>query len=173
MQVNRLMPVHVAEYRAFMLQAYANDPDAFTATVPERESLPLEWWTSRVSDHPDPTELVFGAFVGARLVGVAGLRFERRERTMHKASLFGMSVLRQFRGQGIARALVEAVLEQAQSTPGTRIVQLTVTQSNAPAIRLYESCGFRPFGTEPLAVKVGERFVSMVHMWCEVGHNAA
>jgi ribosomal protein S18 acetylase RimI-like enzyme len=172
MQIIRLTPVHAAEYRAFMLQAYANETNAFTATVSEREPLPLEWWTSRVSDHPSPTELVFGAFVGARLVGVAGLRFERRERTMHKASLFGMSVLPQFRGQGLARALVEAVLEQAQSIPGTRVVQLTVTQSNTPAIRLYESCGFLPFGTEPYAIKVGERFVPLVHMWCAVGHNA-
>lgn len=173
MQVIRLTPAHAAQYRAIMLQAYADEPDTFTSTVPEREPLPLEWWTSRVSDHPHPTELVFGAFVGPRLVGVVGLRYERRERTMHKASLFGICVLPQFRGQGTARALVEAVLEHARSTPGMRVVQLTVTQSNAPALRLYESCGFLPFGTEPFAIKVGERFVSLVHMWCAVGQNTA
>lgn len=151
-----------------MLQAYADEPDAFTSTVPEREPLPLEWWTSRVSDQPHSAELVLGAFDEGRLVGVAGLKFERRERTMHKALLFGMYVMPPYRGQGIARALVEAVLEQARSTPGTRVVQLTVTQSNAPALRLYESCGFLPFGTEPFAIKTGERFVSKVHMWCVV-----
>lgn len=173
MRIIRLTPAHAAEYRAIMLQAYADEPAAFTATVSEREPLPLEWWTSRVSDQSNPTELVFGAFAGGRLVGVAGLRFERRERTMHKASLFGMFVRRELRGQGIARALVGAVLERAQSTPGTRVVQLGVTQPNAPALRLYESCGFRPFGTEPYAIKVGERFVSFVHMWRAVGPDAA
>jgi len=151
-----------------MLEAYVDEPCAFQATVPEREPLPLEWWESRVSDHPDATQLVFGAFVETQLVGVAGLQFAQRERTRHKASLFGMAVLPQFRGQGIARALVEAVLAKARSTPGTRIVQLTVTEPNVSAIRLYESCGFLPFGTEPYAVKVGEAFLSLNHMWCAV-----
>lgn len=171
MKVIRLTPVHVVPYREIMLRAYADESEAFTATVPEREALPLQWWISRVSDQPDPSEMVFGAFVEAELVGVAGLRFERRVRTRHKASLFGMYVLPTFRGKGVARALVEAVLAQARSTPGTRVVQLKVMQTNTRARLLYASCGFLPFGTEPFAVKVGERFVSVVHMWCAVDAN--
>lgn len=152
-----------------MLEAYANEPEAFTATVSEREALPLEWWASRLSDSADAAELVFGGLVGARLVGAAGLRFERRERTRHKAKLFGLCVLPRFRRQGIAHALVEAVLEHARATPGTRVVQLTVSESNDAAIRLYESFGFLRFGTEPLAIEVGGQFVSKVHMWCPIG----
>lgn len=169
MHIRRLIPVHASAYRAIMLEAYATEPGAFTATVPEREPLPLDWWVSRVSDHPDAVELVYGAFVDERLVGVAGLRFMRRERTRHKAFLFGLFVLPSFRGRGIARALVEAVLGHARSTPGTRVVQLTVRQANASALRLYESYGFRSFGVEPLAIRVEDRFDSVVHMWCEVG----
>jgi len=173
MNIQRLTPAHAAEYRAVMLQGYAQEVDTFIGTVHEREPLPLEWWTSRLSEDPDATAMVFGAFVDARLAGVAGLKLESRERIRHKSSLFGMFVLPEARGRGIARALVEAVLEQARATPGMRVVQLTVTESNAPAIRLYESCGFRPFGTEPFAVRVGERFVSLVHMWCAVGQDGA
>lgn len=165
MHISRLTPAHAAAYRAFMLQTYANEPEAFTATVAEREQLPLDWWIARVSDESDPTELVYGAFVDTRLVGVAGLRFEDRKRTRHKAFLFGLCVLPSFRGQGIARALVEQVLTQARSTPGTCIVQLKVMASNTPALRLYESCGFRPYGTEPYAIKMEEAFVAVVHMW--------
>jgi ribosomal protein S18 acetylase RimI-like enzyme len=172
-QVSRLTPDHAAEYRAVMLHAYAHEPDAFTSTVSERGPLPLEWWASRIGAVPDPPGLVFGAFSGSRLVGVAGLLFEQRERTRHKATLYGVYVLPEFRGQGIARALVEAALGLARATPWTQVVQLTVTQSNAPAVRLYESCGFTTFGIEPFAVKVGDRFVSRVHMWCAVGEDAA
>ncbi len=168
MKVHRLTPTHVAEYRAFMLQAYANEPEAFTATVAEREPLPLEWWLTRVSDQPDATELVFGAFVESRLVGVTGLRYKLRPRTRHKATLFGMCVLRDFTGRGIGRSLVAAVFEQALLMPELRVVQLTVTQSNIPALRLYESCGFVPFGIEPFANKISEGFVSKVHMWRSV-----
>ena len=76
-------------------------------------------------------------------------------------------------GVGEARTLVEAVLEQARSTPGIRIVQLTVTRSNAAAIRLYESCGFFSFGTEPYALRYGKRFAPLVHVWCAVGLDTA
>ena len=165
MRILRLTPVHAADYRAILLRAYADAPDAFTATVAERAPLPLDWWAARVADHPDPTELAYGAFVGGRLAGVAGLRFEQRERTRHKATLFGMYVAPACRGRGIGRALVEAVLTHAQAAPRTRVVQLRVTASNAPALRLYASCGFRPFGTEPYALQAGERFLSVVHMW--------
>jgi hypothetical protein len=33
---------------------------------------------------------------------------------------------------------------------------------------LYERQGFTPFGVEPCAVAVGERYVSKVHMWCDL-----
>ena len=171
MQVGRLTPAHAAEYRALMLRAYAEQPEAFTSTVAERERLPLELWVSRVSADPEPTELVFGAFVDQRLIGVAGLRRHRRERTEHKATLFGMFVRSGWTGRGVGRALVEVVLEHARASPGLLVVQLTVAETNARARHLYETCGFRPFGTEPFANRHGERFVSLVHMWCPVGNE--
>jgi RimJ/RimL family protein N-acetyltransferase len=177
MHVRRLTPAHAAEYRALMLRAYAEEPVAFTSTVSERAALPLAWWAARVSDGPNPAELVYGAFAdavgapgaGGRLVGVAGLRFERRERTRHKATLFGTYVLPEYRGRGVGRALVEAVLAHARSTPGLRVVQLTVTEPNAAARRLYAACGFVPFGTEPLANRDGDGFVAVVNLWREDG----
>ena len=109
MHVRRLTPLNAAPYRAMMLQAYASEPSAFTATVPEREHLPIAWWTARVSDQPDAAQRVLGAFEDDRLAGVAGLRFGRRERTAHQASLFGVFVLPEFRRRGMGRVLVEAV----------------------------------------------------------------
>ena len=72
------------------------------------------------------------------------------------------------RGQGAGRALVTAVLDAARSRPHTRLVQLTVTEGNAPALALYTACGFVPFGTEPLAVRSATGFSSKVHMWCDL-----
>ena len=168
-RIRRLAPVDAAAYRALMLAAYASEPEAFTSTVREREPLPLKWWLPRVSDEADASQLVLGAFDGERLVGVAGLAFEGRPRTAHKAKLFGMFVLDEHRGRGLGRRLVEAVLDAARSRPGTEIVQLTVTESNEGALRLYEACGFVAFGTEPFANKLGDRYVSLLHMWRAVG----
>ncbi|MEM9552817.1 MAG: GNAT family N-acetyltransferase [Acidobacteriota bacterium] len=166
--IARLMPRHAAVYRELMLEAYESAPEAFTSTPSERASLPLGWWADRVSDRPDASQLVVGAFERQRLVGVAGLRFHRRKRTRHRATLFGMFVRPELARRGIGRALVEAALGEATAAPETVVVELTVTESNLPAIRLYESCGFVPWGTHPVALCIGRRELAKIHLWRRV-----
>jgi len=177
MLVTRLDPGHAEPYRRLMLDAYALHPDAFTSSVAERSGLPLSWWAGRLAADAAANEVVFGAFVREELAGVAGLSFEAREKTRHKATLFGLYVPDGFRKQGLGRQLVRAALCHAGNRPGTRLVQLTVTEGNAPARRLYEASGFVPFGVEPFAVRVGAGYVSKVHMWRDLslpaGNDAA
>ncbi|MBX3607757.1 MAG: GNAT family N-acetyltransferase [Piscinibacter sp.] len=167
-QIRRLAPPDAAAHRALMLEAYARTPEAFTSSVAEREPLPLAWWAARMSTAADPRELVLGAFVGAELVGAAGLMFEQRERTNHKATLFGMYVRETARRRGIARALVEAILQAARNSARTVVVQLTVSDGNGAALDLYSRCGFIAFGTEPMAIQFGDTYVAKVHMWQQV-----
>ncbi len=42
---------------------------------------------------------------------------------------------------------------------------------NDAAQGLYERCGFGVFGIEPFAIRVGEDYVSKVHMWCNLHAN--
>jgi RimJ/RimL family protein N-acetyltransferase len=163
--VARLARDRAAAYRALMLEAYALHPDAFTSSVAEREPLPLRWWEARMGSEATAHQVVFGALVDDTLAGVAGIGFEQREKATHKATLFGMYVPDRFRQLGLGRRLVAAVLDHAKSRPATLLVQLTVTDGNAAAQRLYESCGFIRFGTEPLAVRVGAGYVNKVHLW--------
>lgn len=151
-----------------MLEAYALHPDAFTSSVAERAALPLSWWENRLADVPEPSELVFAALLDGRLAGVAGLSFDSREKARHKAHLFGMYVPAQFRQHGLGKQLVHAALAYAQARAGVRIVQLSVTHGNHPAQALYRQCGFVEFGLEPFAVAVGTKYVSKVHMWCDL-----
>jgi ribosomal protein S18 acetylase RimI-like enzyme len=169
MNIARLVPAHAVAYRALMLEAYELDPDAFTSSVAERAALPLSWWESRLDESPLAPELVFGAFEGGQLAGVAGLSFELREKARHKATLFGMYVPPRFRNRGLGGQLVEAVLAEARARSGVMLVQLTVTDGNRAAQELYAQAGFVVFGVEPLAVAVGATFVSKVHMWRNLG----
>ncbi|MGY0193861.1 GNAT family N-acetyltransferase [Leptothrix sp. BB-4] len=166
--VRQLTEADAADYRALMLDAYQLEPDAFTSTVEERQSLPLSWWQARIGNKPDASEWVFGACCEGVLVGLAGLSRGQRERTSHKGTLFGMYVAPGHRNRGLARLLVQAVLAKARDVPGLVLVQLTVTEGNQPATKLYESCGFISFGVEPLANRIGAAFVSKRHMWCRV-----
>jgi RimJ/RimL family protein N-acetyltransferase len=169
MTITRLKPEHADIYRTLMLQGYALHPEAFTASVEERGPLPISWWQQRLHEGEDVPEMVLGDWAGDELAGVAGLSFETRERSRHKAMLFGMYVPLQFRHAGRGLRLVQAVLAQARLRPGTLLVQLTVTAGNSAAQALYTACGFVPFGTEPMAVRLGHGYVSKVHMWCDLG----
>jgi ribosomal protein S18 acetylase RimI-like enzyme len=53
----------------------------------------------------------------------------------------GIALLPEFQRKGYGRALMQAALEAARKA-GYKRVSLTVHPQN-PAIRLYESCGFR------------------------------
>jgi RimJ/RimL family protein N-acetyltransferase len=150
--VRRLVPADAVAYRARMLDAYERHRSAFTSTAAERGALPLRWWEERLAPGGDTADVVYGAFDAGRLVGAAGLSFERRERARHKATLFGMSVAESARQAGFGR----------------RLVQLTVTEGNDAAQRLYERCGFRPFGVEPLAIALDGQLLGKVHMWCDL-----
>lgn len=115
-----------------------------------------------------PQRLVLGAFQAGELAGVVGLSFEQREKVRHKATLFGMYVRPAFRGQGLGRQLVQSALKYASERRDVKLLQLTVTEGNAPGVALYESCGFIPFGLEPLAVATGSSYISKLHMWRRV-----
>lgn len=67
-----------------------------------------------------------------RLVVVAGL-----------ASLTSIGVLPEQRGQGYGR-LITAVATRAGLAAGARLAWLAVAPDNVPALRLYESLGYRP-----------------------------
>lgn len=163
--IRRLTPTDAAVYRALMLRAYAEPDGAFTATVAEREPLPLDWWAKRMPDAPDALALMLGAFDAGTLAGAAGIRFATRPRTRHKAQLYSLYLAPGARGRGLARRLTEAALEHARARPGVRVIQLRVMEPNVRARRLYERLGFKAFGTEPLAVRRDDGFVSVVHMW--------
>lgn len=164
--LRRLQADDAAAHRALMLAAYAREPGAFTSTVAERASLPLAWWTQRLGPGA-AMPAVWGAWDGARLVGAAGLSGSSGERSAHLATLFGMVVEPAWRGRGLGRALVQAVLAHARAQPGLRVLQLTVSDDNEAACRLYERCGFNAFGVQPMAVALDDgRFIAKRHMAC-------
>jgi len=95
---------------------------------------------------------------------VIGIAREQRAKNRHKAVVFGMYVAPEFGRQGIARALIRHLIAAAIEAPGLEQIVLTVTQSNESARLLYESEGFRSFGVEPRAMRVGDRYYDKNHM---------
>jgi ribosomal protein S18 acetylase RimI-like enzyme len=155
---------HAAAYRDLMLQAYERDADAFTSTAAERAAEPIAWWEKRIAD-PKGQQVAFGAFDGDTLLGSVALEFSLKPKTRHKGLVIGMVVQPQARGAGLGKALLHAALQHADAVNGVAVLTLTVTQGNAPALKLYDSAGFQTFGTEPMAILTPQGLKAKVHMW--------
>ncbi|MCD5981158.1 GNAT family N-acetyltransferase [Pseudomonas quasicaspiana] len=167
-RIERLQGRHAAAYRDLMLDAYTRHPEAFTSSTEERAALPLSWWENRLNAAEDAGQVVFGITDGDAVLGAVGLTFSNRQRARHKVLLFGMYVVAGQQGKGLGQSLIDAALSYARQRPHTLLVQLTVSENNASARKLYEHNGFASFGLEPLAVATATGFISKVHMWREL-----
>lgn len=163
MHIRPLLARDAPQYRQLMLQAYELAADAFTSTAEERAQEPTSFWVKRIED-PTGLSAAFGAFDGDALVGTVALEFAAKPKTRHKALVIGMYVVPEARGTGAARSLLAEALAFARQRPGIRLVTLTVTEGNEPAIRLYRQAGFQAWGVEPEAILTPGGFKGKVHM---------
>ncbi len=66
-------------------------------------------------------------------------------RVMDEAEITSVSVKKEWRGQGIGKALISALLDYLRAD-GAKIAYLDVRESNAAARALYQTCGFTEIG---------------------------
>lgn len=92
---------------------------------------------------PGHTQLV--AVIDGKVIGVAGLHPTDNARRAHAASI-GMAVHDAYAGRGAGRALVAALVDQADRWLNLRRLELSVFADNVRAIALYERFGFEREG---------------------------
>lgn len=115
------------------------DENSFTE---EQESLFLEKKTA------DPREIEMVAELDGMIVGTAGIEAVGTKYKVRHRAEFGISILKEYWGLGIGRALTESCIECAKKA-GFVQLELNVAAGNARAISLYESLGFKEFGRNP------------------------
>ena len=95
-------------------------------------------WRSGATRFDRPNEILLGAFLDGRLVGVGGLTRDPWQPDIGR--LRHLYVLREMRGRGVGRLLVSRIVEEARrSFPAIRL-----RTRASEARRLYESFGFIP-----------------------------
>lgn len=115
-------------------------PDLPRVMAIERRSFPTTWSLSMfVLELSKPSGICLAATRGSTLLGY--LICARYAEAYH---LMNVAVDPDHRRQGVARALIDAMLER---TGEEASVTLEVRPSNVGAIALYESYGFRGVGT--------------------------
>lgn len=98
----------------------------------------------------------FVALADARVVGWCDI-LPKPHPTMLHSGVLGMGLIREYRGRGIGRALVDATLQAAKASGISRI-ELTVRVDNERARRLYQSFGFVTEGLCSRHMKVDGEF---------------
>lgn len=91
-----------------------------------------------------PSSLSIVAIEKNRVIGNLGFNGGVRSRVKHCGE-FGVSVLRDYWGNGIGSSLIQYMLDWAASGPVTKI-NLRVKDDNTKAITLYERFGFEKEG---------------------------
>ena len=159
MTIRRLAPGDVDAYAALRREMLVNAPHAFTAS-PGDDVDPASIAASLAGDG----YAIVGAFDGVSLVAAAGINRERRAKRAHVAWICGVYVTPAFRARGLARALIAAAVDHARTWPGLARVQLSVNADSRAARHVYESAGFRAWGTEPDALRVDGRSCDEVYL---------
>ena len=157
--VRLLTPADLPAYKALRDAGLQHDPTAFTSDHASAQALPASSYGARLGQPPDD-HFILGAFAPAtgQLVGAVVCEREARHKVRHQASLQGMVVTPPARAQGVGRALLAAFDQHERQLPGLEQVILSVTASNAAAVRLYEAAGFRRYGLLANALKIGDTY---------------
>jgi RimJ/RimL family protein N-acetyltransferase len=152
--IRSLTPENAEIFRTLRLEALATSPEAFGSSYEEEVHLPLNTIRSRIP--ASGPNAIFGAFAGEQLIGMAGFAVYDRIKGSHKGVMWGVYVQADWRGHGLGRKLVQRVIEQASQH--VIILEAAVATGNDSARRTYHALGFKPYGIERKALRVGDAF---------------
>lgn len=138
----------VTVYKNFLAIGLLNDEENFRITP--TDDLHASFPTKDKND-----SFTLGAYVDKALAGIVsfGRDGNDREKLRHKGILFRMYVSKEYRGKGVAKKLIEELINRVREIDDIEQINLTVIANNANAKMLYEKFGFTTFSSEQNAIK--------------------
>lgn len=167
MEFRYLNPEDASEWLRLRLEALRVDSEAFSASFEEYQPLSLEEVRKRLGFDAEDA-FVVGAFEDGRLHGCAGFYRDKGLKSRHKGRVWGVYVTPEKRDVGVGKKIMRMLLERGTALDGVEQILLSVTATQAAALRLYRSLGFTSFGREPRALKIGDRFIDEEYMFLRV-----
>lgn len=158
MNIRKLIPEDADQFYELKRKGLQTDPNAFLATAEEMNSKTPEEiraWIER--------DYIFGAFIDEKLVGTIHLIEQQPKKFQHIGILGGMYVDPEYRGRGIARQLLQKMLEHIKNERNFYSLQLKVVTTNMGALKLYESFGFFRWAHEQKALYYNGKYTDQYH----------
>ena len=141
-------------FREVRLCALRESPGAFGSTYAREAAFGKDEWARRVERWSGEQGIGFLAIDAEQACGLVGALLEDSGR----AQLVSMWTAPEYRGRGVGRLLVDAVIGWAASR-GLHTVRLMVVEQNQTALRFYEGLGFsltgfdEPYPNDPALVQ--------------------
>ena len=130
------------------------------------EFPPIDEEQTWIQDHLDhPGKILLLAEAAGVIIGNVSFEAGPHRRIAHRGN-FGIAVVKEWRGRGVGTALLQSLLEWAESSPVIDMVCLDTFATNDAAIRLYEKLGFIEDGRRIKDIKRGaDDYVDTVTMY--------
>lgn len=130
----------------------------------EQEKEVLDRWLKLISENKMVQLL---ATSEVELIGVCDLVLQ--EKTESHVGIFGITVAKEFRNQGLGKILMEKVFEEAEKNlPNLKIIELTCFANNNAALKLYREAGFQEFGRLPGGLSRKGEYIDQIYMFKKI-----
>lgn len=168
-----LTSADIDDFRALRLDALRLHPESFVPTFDEERSVdPTLLAPSVRNGWISGGSFIIGVYAGGWLAGAVGIRRWPRSKQWHKATLWILFTHPAIRGQGIGRQLLAQGIAECRRDPDLAQLQLSIGTESAAARHLYTSAGFQPYGIEPHAMKLADRYIDVELMAMPVVEGA-
>jgi ribosomal protein S18 acetylase RimI-like enzyme len=148
-EVRRVRAGEWRQYRELRLEALKDSPLAFVEQYEDALARADQFWRDRVDrGAAGRASSTFAAVRGGRFIGMASCFIEKEITEYVSAHVVGVYVTPQWRGRGVAEAVMAEVLRWAREEVGADRIRLFVMESNIRAGAFYRRIGFVPTGVE-------------------------
>jgi RimJ/RimL family protein N-acetyltransferase len=136
------LPDDVPEVLDYLKVVFQDDRFYGSTTEEAKEFQTPEKQQERIDDHyRGDNKLLVVTVDKDKIVSMSHVEAASRKRNQHIGQV-GISILSEYRGNGLGRAIMRAMIDWATAHPIIEKLSLGVWSQNTPAIRLYEKMGF-------------------------------
>ncbi len=160
-----LSPEEWQKYKNIRLEALQKEPTAFANTYDDEIKYEDKKWIEILEKSKNrDTEIALFAKDGDQIIGFIGAFWVTKEKLKHVAHIYGTYVDSAYRGQGVGKMLMEAVINKLKSLSHIKKIKIEVNSQNTPAFNLYQKVGFKVIGKAEKELKVNGVFYDEIIM---------
>lgn len=171
--IEKLEPKHAKALNRLTIDAIRDYPAAFTTDYSQVRHRPFGLLVDQLRELERLPGFRLGAFdAGGDLIGTVRLIPRTGPKLAHSADVVFLYVRRDRQREGVGRALLERLIEEAGRIDGLEQLELSVSSDSAAARRLYEQFGFEASGVLRRQIRIGDTYHDLIAMWRPLAGDA-